>query len=115
MSNISITVGEKIRELRQQRGFSQEKLAFKAGITPSYMGQIERGEKSPTIDTLDKVTRALNIELSDLFVFTSNETSDLETTHIDKITYQLLGRTPYEQEEIFNFIKRLLKFRDNKN
>lgn len=114
MSSISNIIGEAIRNLRVNQGFSQEKLAFKAGITPSYLGQVERGEKSPTLDTLDKVAQALNIEIAELFKSNTDTKMNKDTTYIEKITYQLVGRTPYEQEEVLNFIKRLLDFRDNK-
>jgi len=53
------TIGESIRFLRQQNGLSQEQLALISGINTSYIGQIERGEKNPTIKTLEKVAAAL--------------------------------------------------------
>lgn len=60
------SIGENIRILRLKNGFSQEHLALNAGINTSYIGQIERGEKNPTIKTLDKVSNALGIALIDL-------------------------------------------------
>ncbi|MBT2293448.1 helix-turn-helix transcriptional regulator [Paenibacillus albidus] len=43
------SIGENIRILRLKSGFSQEQLALSAGVNPAYIGQIERGEKNPTI------------------------------------------------------------------
>jgi transcriptional regulator with XRE-family HTH domain len=114
VSKIAKKVGERIRLLRQQRGISQEQLAFKAGITPSYLGQIERGEKSPTIDSLDKVATALNVTLEELFSFEYAHPDNVDQQIMKKIAFQLHGRTKMEQEAVYNFIKQLLWFRDNK-
>ncbi len=51
-----------LRILRKQKGLSQEELAFQAGINRNYVGQIEREEKSPTVDMLEKIAIALEIE-----------------------------------------------------
>ncbi len=46
---------------------SQENLAEKAGVSHKYIGEIERGKANLTIDIADKITTALNIEMTDLF------------------------------------------------
>lgn len=112
MSKISQRVGARIRVLRQQRGISQEQLAFKAGITPSYLGQCERGEKSPTIDSIDKVAKALNVTLEELFSFDHDKSDIVDQQIMENIAFQLRGRTRMEQEMVSNFIKQLLLFRD---
>lgn len=61
-------VGEKIRLLRLQKGMSQEQLALHSGINTSYLGQVERGEKNPTIKTLEKIATGLDTPLGNLFV-----------------------------------------------
>lgn len=60
------SIGENIRLLRVKKGFSQEQLALNAGINTSYVGQIERGEKNPTIKILERISSALGITLLDL-------------------------------------------------
>ncbi|MEK3759598.1 helix-turn-helix transcriptional regulator [Paenibacillus sp. FSL P4-0338] len=50
MNNIEF-IGENIRILRLKNGFSQEQLALSAGVNTSYIGQFERGEKNPTIQS----------------------------------------------------------------
>jgi transcriptional regulator with XRE-family HTH domain len=52
-------VARNLRILRKQKGLSQEELAFKAGINRNYVGQIEREEKSPTVDILEKLSNSL--------------------------------------------------------
>lgn len=60
-------VGERIRYHRLQRGISQEKLALLAGINPAFLGHLERGLKSPTMTTLDKIVEALGLNYSEFF------------------------------------------------
>ncbi|WP_445671417.1 helix-turn-helix domain-containing protein [Paenibacillus sp. FSL R7-0302] len=60
------SIGENIRILRLKNGFSQEQLALCAGVNTSYIGQIERGEKNPTIKILEQISAALEITLVDL-------------------------------------------------
>lgn len=58
-------IGQKIKRLRIEKNFTQHKLAVEAGISPSYIPEIEKGVKCPTIETLDSICFALNISLSD--------------------------------------------------
>ena len=51
--------GEEISHLRKNRGFSQEELGFQAGVHRTYVSQIERGLKSPTLTVILKLTHAL--------------------------------------------------------
>ena len=62
-----VNVGERIRYFRNLRGWSQETLALQAEINPAFLGHLERGLKSPTIKTLEKIVRALDISLAELF------------------------------------------------
>jgi transcriptional regulator with XRE-family HTH domain len=55
-------VARNLRVVRKQKGFTQEELADLAGINRNYVGQIEREEKSPTIDLLERLTLALDVE-----------------------------------------------------
>ena len=62
-------LGNNIRKFRLTADISQETLAKKAGLYPAYLGRLERGEKCPTIDTLYKICRALDIHMSDVLTF----------------------------------------------
>lgn len=63
---ITELVAVRIKEFRRIRSYSQEDLALKANLNPAYFGQVERGLKCPTIDTLYKISKALDVSLSDL-------------------------------------------------
>jgi XRE family transcriptional regulator, regulator of sulfur utilization len=59
-------LGQKIRTLRKQRGLSQERLGERAGLSGKFIGEVERGEKSISIDSLYHIGTALDIPLRDL-------------------------------------------------
>ncbi len=67
MDSIRKLLGDRIRKLRKSKGWSQEELANRAYINRSFMGEIERGEASATVDSLEKITNALEITLEELF------------------------------------------------
>ena len=67
MSEIAKTVGQRIRNYRTQLGYSQEKLAELSGCHPTYIGQLERGEKNATLESIEKISSALGVTLSRLF------------------------------------------------
>ncbi len=58
--------GSAVRKRRLQLGLSQEKLAFRCGSHRNYIGEIERGEKSPSLHTIFALAEALEIETPDL-------------------------------------------------
>lgn len=61
------SVGERIKNARKQKEMTQEKLADMIGVTSTYIGFIEQGQRVPSIKTADKIARVLRIKLSDLF------------------------------------------------
>lgn len=65
--SVLIQFGERIRELRKQKGISQEELSHKAGLHRTYIGMIERAEKNITLLNIEKISNALNIRIIDLF------------------------------------------------
>lgn len=56
-----------IRRLRVAKGISQDDLALEAEIERSYVGHLERGKKNPTVETLEKIARALNCTVAEFF------------------------------------------------
>ena len=59
-------LGERVRELRKGKGFSQEGFADACGLHRTYMGSVERGETNPTLSSLATIARALKINTSKL-------------------------------------------------
>lgn len=104
MSDIAKQLGQRIRELRTQRHMSQEELSFKAGISPAHLGQIERALKNPTIDTIAKISVALDIPIADLFTMDAVATTPHNAT-LGKIDAQLLSMSEEEQMDILRIIR----------
>ncbi|MDA8130398.1 MAG: helix-turn-helix domain-containing protein [Elusimicrobia bacterium] len=65
-NDIYITLGCSVRAHRKRLAWSQEELGERAGLHPSYIGQIERGTKKISIATLEKLARALKVKIADL-------------------------------------------------
>jgi transcriptional regulator with XRE-family HTH domain len=59
--------GQRIRALRLAKGFTQESLAAAAGLHPTYIGGIERGERNVGLDNIIKLANALAIPPSEIF------------------------------------------------
>jgi transcriptional regulator with XRE-family HTH domain len=59
-------LGLAVRELRTKSGLSQEELARKSGLHPTYISGIERGLRNPTWRSIGRVCRALNVKISEL-------------------------------------------------
>ena len=66
-NKILIRFGDKVRALRKEKGISQEELSFKADLHRTYIGMIERAEKNLTLSNIDKIAKALNVEIAELF------------------------------------------------
>lgn len=68
MEVISMTeIGLKIKVIRSSRKISQRKLAALAGISNTYLSDIEVGRTNPSLKTMEKLAKALEIEIKDLF------------------------------------------------
>lgn len=102
MSELSKLIGQRIRNYRTQQKLSQEKLAELSGCHPTYIGQVERGEKNATLESIEKITSALNISLSQLFEKLGNEeTSD----NIPLKVYEFFSaKTKSEQEQLYRLL-----------
>ena len=61
--SININFGRRVASLRAEKGMSQECLALQSGINRTYIGEIERGEKSPSLNTIAKIASGLNISI----------------------------------------------------
>ena len=64
---ITIELGNRIRELRQQTGLSQEKFALKIGMDRTYFASVEAGKRNIAIINIKKIADGLNVSLSELF------------------------------------------------
>lgn len=59
--------GDLVRRLRTEKGYSQEEFSFRVGLHQTYVSSIERGERNVTIQTAQRIARALDISLAGMF------------------------------------------------
>jgi transcriptional regulator with XRE-family HTH domain len=59
--------GRLVRRLRVEKGYSQEEFSFRVGLHQTYVSSVERGERNVTIQTADRIAKALGTTLSSMF------------------------------------------------
>lgn len=102
MSKLVKIVGQRIRNYRNAKGLSQERLAELAGCHHTYIGQVERGEKNATIESLEKISNALNITISDLF---EGLNGDNDRQNIPLECYEFLAsQSLHRQEHLYRIL-----------
>ena len=84
-------LGTRLRALRKQRALSQERLGDRAGLSGKFIGEVERGEKSISIDSLYRVSVALEIPLRDL-TDVRDKSTVVPTEDAEKIFALVAGR-----------------------
>ncbi len=112
MSDISIKLGKQIRNIRHSKGISQEKLAEIANLNVSFIGQIERGVKKPTVETIEKIVNALDISFYELFSFKEIKDKSLNSSITDKIVFEIAHLPLKEQEAVYKIVKQVLQIKD---
>ena len=108
--NIYRHIGRRVREERVQRGWTQEQLAERADSTLSFVGQLERGIKKPSLLTLKKIADACGIKAGSLL--DEGEPSSRKASAAQRFSDILGGYSPREQEsllKIFRLLARQIK------
>lgn len=62
-------IWQQAERITGRKGLAQDKLAMKAGLNTSYVGFIERAQRNPTLETINKLASALDVEIQELFDF----------------------------------------------
>lgn len=105
MSDLTKIIGQRIRSYRMKKKLSQERLAELAECHPTYIGQVERGERNATVLSIARIASGLGIELSTLF---EKLESPGEEMSIPLQCYEfLLEKTPVEQERLFKILTEI--------
>jgi len=65
--NIKEKIGLRLRELRTAKGLSQEKFSFKCELDRTYIASIEQGKRNVSIVNIEKISKALDMSVSDFF------------------------------------------------
>ena len=95
-------VGKRITELREKRNITTNKLANTAGISQSYLREIELGNKNPTVEMLSYICYALNISLREFFNVEENKIEPSLMMALEKLSET-------EQRKLADFITAIKK------
>jgi transcriptional regulator with XRE-family HTH domain len=88
---IEVDLGARIRALRLARGLTLRRLAADAGVTESFLSQVERGVASPSIASVQRIARALGQSIAELFAADERAGSVVRAAERRRVVYQGLG------------------------
>lgn len=98
-------LGKRIKELRKQKGFTQEQVAEMIDLEQNTISVIESGRNFPTLVTLEKIAKVLNVELSDFFNYSYLDDID----KVKQFTQEKLQQMNEEQiRHLFNYIQNVI-------
>lgn len=106
MSDIYTFIGRRVREERQSRELSIERLAELAELTPSFLGSIERGERKLSVLSLDKLSKALQIQPNELMIAPNKKSAP---SWERKIMFLINSQTESVKELMFKTLNCLAK------
>ena len=81
-----VQLGKRIRELRSKKKLTQEKLAERAGLHWKYLGEVERGIPTISMENLNKIASALDVPLTTLLDIETELSREEMTTEVIKMT-----------------------------
>ena len=95
---VFMEVGKRITELRQKKGVTVNKLANLAGVSQSYLRDIELGNKQPTVEYLSYICEALGVSLHTFFD---------EKGYVDELESVIIRLSPAQRRSLLDFLKTL--------
>lgn len=104
MSNVNIAFGKRIKSIRVSKRISQEKTAELCGLHPTYIGQIERGEKSPTLESIYKLAIGLGVSPQAFFENIDNSGDDFAS----KIYNEILSLPEEQKKKLYKIIVEII-------
>ncbi|MBU1054525.1 MAG: helix-turn-helix transcriptional regulator [Proteobacteria bacterium] len=111
MTNIKKKFGAHLSQLRNKAGMTQAKLAEKTNLSVDLISRIERGERAPSLETIEKLSNALKIRLSELLNFDGEEVTVLSESPFESLElWKLLkGKRPKQIKKITEIAKIILE------
>ena len=101
-------LGERLRALRKERGLSQERLGRRSRLSGKFIGEVERGEKSISVDSLYHVSVALEIPLRELTDVRSERHTQAPTAEAQKIFALIAGqRRPADVRRAYSVLRAM--------
>ncbi|MFD2046609.1 helix-turn-helix domain-containing protein [Ornithinibacillus salinisoli] len=113
MDRINTLVGDRVRELRKKKGWSQEELSYEAGVHYTFVGKVERGESNLILESVVKMTKALNVSLEEFFS-TIDPSIGKEKSVLNQIILLLQNKSLEDQQRLYEIIQTVDKAFGNK-
>ncbi|WP_158602369.1 helix-turn-helix domain-containing protein [Cohnella endophytica] len=107
--SVSQLIGARVRSIRKSKGLTQEQLAELASTSHSYIGDLERGERNVTLQSLEKVSEALGVNFFELFNYGEFPEVEKKNSTIRKIIELLMDKEDADIEKAFNVLNALFK------
>ena len=106
-AELASLVGERIRKIRKEEGLSLELFALRCDMNAAYVGHIERGVQNPTLNTLERICKGLDISVEDLFIDKST-TDDMNTAALQYFSQITRDLSPEQFHQLLNIIKEIV-------
>lgn len=121
MSELLLSVGEKIKRLREAQKLTQQELSEKTSMSRTRISEIERGNVNMKLSTLENISEALEIHVSDLFQFgdllennTIKKKEYLLELHLSQLKERGIDEIEYVSQYTNNFLKTIDEKLQNK-
>ena len=105
------SIGKRIRKYREQRGWRQEDFAEKIGLSVTYTGMIERGEKVPKLETFINIANVLGVSTDLLLADVLTAKYEIKSS---EITDEISSLKPTERDRIYSVINAMIDFEKTK-
>ncbi len=109
MESIHVRVGRRVHAERKRLGLTQELLAEKAHLSTAFIGQIERGQNTASLASLEKIARALNLPLAELLRHASPKSPKAPAAYSQKILSLVRERPSQDQQYLFSTLKAIVR------
>ena len=101
------SIGKRIRKFREHKGWRQEDFAEKIGLSVTYTGMIERGEKVPKLETFITIANVLEVSADQLLADVLTTGYDIKSS---ALTEEIAKLTPTERERVYKVITAMIEF-----
>lgn len=110
-TGIAVRFGQRVRELRAERGLSQAELARRVGTSPAHLNKLEAGGKTPTLVTVEALARGLGVGVAEL-IPASSRPSSATANPPDPLWARITGELRGRDHEYLLLVRDMLKLLD---
>lgn len=105
------SIGKRIRKYREAKGWRQEDFAERIGLSVTYTGMIERGEKVPKLETFITIANVLEVSADLLLVDVLSTGYNVKSS---EMTEEISSLSPSERDRIYSVVNAMIKFEKKK-